>query len=497
MRSSLTVSPEGSLRQRLCGPRAKDVAYGLALLAVTTVLCLPILAVRHPPLVDYPNHLARAYILRHYHDSAVFQRNYAIHLAPIPNLALDFIIPLLLRCFSVTAAGRAFLVLTLVLFVAGCHLLGKAVHGRPTWMALPCVFFLYCTEFLWGFMNFIFGLALFLIFLALWLKWRENWTPARLALVTILAASTYFAHLMDYAFAGVAIGVITVWYWKEGERTLGGAALDLVPLLPPALVFGAYMRRGGAVGSLEWDTLRRKAAAAATVVLTYHSLLDACLIAGFLIIAGIALARARRVRVFKPLFVAALAFFLLYLVMPYRLFTGTDADNRFVPAAMVLLVLSIRLDMHSRPARILLISWLALSMVRIGVIWHVWRQLDQRTAVMIDALGTIPMNSRIYPAVCMECESRMEHGLHHAILYATIYREAFVPSLLALESQEVIRLRYPAAVPEAGTPGWTGQLRDYDFVWSYVIPGKAQRDLEQCCKLILRSGEFGIWEIPK
>jgi hypothetical protein len=183
--------------------------------------------------------------------------------------------------------------------------------------------------------------------------------------------------------------------------------------------------------------------------------------------------------------------------MPYRLFTGTDADNRFVPAALLLLVLSLRIEMPRRAARTLLLGWLALSSVRLAVIWNTWRQLDRQASAMIAALNTFPVGSRIYPALCMDCETKTERGLHHAVLYATIYRQAFVPSLLALESQEVIRFRRPAAVKDAGTSGWSEDLSGYDFVWSYVIPGSARRELESCCRLVLQGENFAVWKIGK
>lgn len=497
--SALAVTSENSLPPDFRDVPPKDARYWVLLFTVTIVLILPIIAVRHPPLVDYPNHLARAFILRHYGDTPLFRENYKLHLAPIPNLALDFVIPLLLRRFSVIAAGRIFLVLTVILFAAGCHLLGKAVHQQPTWLALPCVFFVYSVEFLWGFMNFVFGLALFLICLALWLRWRARWTPARLALLTLLVTSTFFAHLMDYAFVALAISVMALWCWSHRETGFVRASLDVFPVIPPAFVFIAYIQGRGRLGSVEWDTLARKAAAAATVVLTYHWPVDTALLAGFLIIAiigALVLLRSGRVQVFKPLFVSALVFLLLYLVMPYKLFTGSDVDNRFVPAGLLLLVLSLRIEIPRRAGRWLLLGWLALSVVRLGVIWDTWRQLDKRTTVMIDVINALPVGSRIYPALCMDCETKPERGLHHAILYATVYRDAFVPSLLALESQEVIQFRRPAIIQEPGTPGWTSRLSDYDFVWSYAIPANAQQDLERCCKLILRGNGFRIWEVP-
>ena len=116
---------------------------------------------------------------------------------------------------------------------------------------------------------------------------------------------------------------------------------------------------------------------------------------------------------------------------------------------------------------------------------------------MISSLNNFPVGSRVYPALCMDCENKRQRGLHHAILYATIYRDAFVPSLLALESQEVVHFRHPATLQDPGAPGWITRLSDYDFVWSYVIPANAQQDLQDCCKLVLQGNGFAVWEIPK
>lgn len=471
--------------------------YWLGVVAVTVILCGPVLSVSHPPLVDYPNHLARTYILYHYHDSPIFQRNYQLHLVPIPNLAADAIVPLLLHKLDLLTAGRIFLLMTIVLFAAGCHQLGVSVHGKPTWVALPCAFFVYCSEFLWGFINFTFGLALFLFCIAFWLKWRPRWTPARLLVLTALVSSTYFAHLVPYGFVAVAVGTMTVWYFFKERANFRQVALDLLPLVPPLFVFAVYMRKSGSVGAISWGSLTEKLAAALSVVLTYDRRIDLLVIVGFAAIVLVLIRHRARIRVFQPLFAVGIVFTLLFAVLPYELFTGQGADMRFVPAAVLLLVSSFKLDLPERTAKGLLLGCLALSAARIASIGYSWRQLDQQTSGAIALLKTLPEGARVYPATCAHCENKMQYGLHHEILYATVYRQAFVPSLLALGSQEILLFRQPAKVEEAGAAGWTSLLTDYDFVWSYVIPDKAERDLEKTCALISREGDFALWRVPK
>lgn len=478
------------------GP-AGSSRYWWALIGITAILCMPVFAVHYPPLVDYPNHLARAYILYHYHDTPAFQQIYRLHFVPIPNLAVDIIIPLLLRCCSVLTAGRIFLLMTIVLFVAGCHELGIAAHGKPTWLALPCAFVVYCSEFLWGFLSFTFALGLFLLCVACWLKWRPHWTTTRLLLLTLMVCCTYFAHLMPYAFTSIAIGVMTIWYVAKGETALRHAALDLIPLVPPLLVFALYMQHGGNVGSVRWDTLKGKIAGLLSLILAYDRRVDILLLAGFFVIVLVVIRHGRSVRVFPPLFVAGLVFFILFLILPYGLLTGGGADTRFVPPAIVLFILSLKISPPPRTAAVLLASWLALSTIRIASIGYTWQAIDKRTSAAIALLNTLPEGARVYPAVCLVCENKFQRGLHHADLYAVVFRHAFVPSLLAIESQEILLLRQPKVYRAPGAEGWTRSVNDFDFVWEYIIPSNTEQDLERCCVMVGREGDFALRRVRK
>src|ERR1700724_2046076 len=80
---------------------------GVALLALCSV---PIFSAVLPPLFDYPNHLARFWLLLTGGNAF-----YAVHWAPLPNLAGDLIVPLLARLLPLEIAGKLFLVLSFAL----------------------------------------------------------------------------------------------------------------------------------------------------------------------------------------------------------------------------------------------------------------------------------------------------------------------------------------------------------------------------------------------
>ncbi|HZZ79206.1 MAG TPA: hypothetical protein VFE62_11845, partial [Gemmataceae bacterium] len=63
--------------------------YGFVLAALALILIVPIWLVDYPPLVDYPNHLARGYILYHHDDVASFRDHFDVDYFSTPSLAMD------------------------------------------------------------------------------------------------------------------------------------------------------------------------------------------------------------------------------------------------------------------------------------------------------------------------------------------------------------------------------------------------------------------------
>jgi hypothetical protein len=99
----------------------------LALLLAAS-LC-PVLLVRIPAMADYPDHLARMYILN---AAGTADQNpfYQIVWALYPNLAMDVLVPPLARLVGAEVATRMFLLLSEILLVAGALAIERVVKGR-------------------------------------------------------------------------------------------------------------------------------------------------------------------------------------------------------------------------------------------------------------------------------------------------------------------------------------------------------------------------------
>src|ERR1700674_3242279 len=93
-----------------------------ALLAAASFL--PVLLTPIPAMVDYPNHLARMYILSQ-NGTPDANPYYEVAWALYPNLAMDLLIPQMARLISVENAARLFLLLSQFLMVGGALVLAR------------------------------------------------------------------------------------------------------------------------------------------------------------------------------------------------------------------------------------------------------------------------------------------------------------------------------------------------------------------------------------
>src|SRR5690349_18089258 len=94
----------------VCGGRDQGrLHWWAAMLLAAAVLLAPLLIADVPPVLDYPNHLARFVLLAAGPDDPVLGRIFTPRWSIIPNLATDLIMPPLLHVVPVHIAGRLLL----------------------------------------------------------------------------------------------------------------------------------------------------------------------------------------------------------------------------------------------------------------------------------------------------------------------------------------------------------------------------------------------------
>ncbi|HEV2186524.1 MAG TPA: hypothetical protein VGR70_04920, partial [Stellaceae bacterium] len=178
------------------GDAAKIFAAFVLLLAVVS---MPLFATVLPPLVDYPNHLARLGLIASGGDEF-----YAVRWAPLPDLAADLIVPVLARAMPLEAAGKLFLVLSFALLAGGALWLNRIVSGRWRWWPLLAFALLYNRSLLWGFINYLCGLGVALCGVALWLALdARRWL--RVPVSAAVALACFFCHFAAFGVYALAI----------------------------------------------------------------------------------------------------------------------------------------------------------------------------------------------------------------------------------------------------------------------------------------------------
>src|SRR5437667_8554931 len=124
--SSRAISPMSSLStSESAAVPARAATAGVtvrSMFVVLVLVCLtlsPLLWAAVPPLVDYPNHLARMWILAQNGTVPELAQNYVVAWRLLPNLAMDLIVPALAQIMPLEIAGRLFIALTMLSLVAG------------------------------------------------------------------------------------------------------------------------------------------------------------------------------------------------------------------------------------------------------------------------------------------------------------------------------------------------------------------------------------------
>ncbi|MBS1853195.1 MAG: hypothetical protein JST79_20025 [Acidobacteria bacterium] len=470
-------------------PQKTSPGYYVLLGLVTLFLLLPVLSVHYVPLVDYPNHVARIYILHGYDTVPAYQQDYRVHFLPVPNLAMDLVLPPFAKYLSPPASAKLFLAMIILLFVWGAHALGEAVHGRPSWIAILCAFFVYNSQFLYGYVNYVFGLGVFCLAFACWLRWRASWTPLRLLVLTLLSLASYISHLTSFGFLGVCLVVTTAHDFIQEGKSSRNVALSLLPLSPSILVALFYGRASQGVGPTEW-LLSPKLMGWAALLASYDHLLD-WILAAMVVVLLLTLGLRTRWKLHRPIFASGVVLFLLFLVLPANYAGTAYVDMRMIPIAFLLCVISLQVETQQRLAQLVFVAMLAIFVVRMADIWIAWKKIDPEIDKQIAAFRMFPENAHVlpvFPTAAMKI-SKEERALEHVILYSTVYEHTYVPTLFAFWQQPVAFRTPPVKVLNKNA------LSRYDFVWSYKPTQAALALLQSSCRPLWMNDGFVIWQV--
>ena len=406
---------------------------GFALLALIAVL--PVISVSLPPILDYPNHLARMHILAALPESADLARYYRAVWTPVPNLAWDAVVPALATIMPVEGAMRLLLAATLLALAGGAMALHRAAFGRWSIWPLFAFLLLYNRMLLWGFLNYLTGVALMLWALAAWIALERRNIGLRIAAGAVLATAIYFAHLA--AFGAYALVVVTMALSAPADR-LKQTAAALVTLLPGAILFlGAPT--SGAQSHIDYGNPFRKFDLPVSIFDNYSRVFDGATFA-VVLIAVIAGLWQRTIVVHAKLRWSLLALLGAYVALPSRLLSASGIDHR-LPVAIALLFVAVSDWGTITPKwrRGITAGMAALLLVRMGVIEAVWLKADRQYAALRPALSHIAHGATVAVAAPSGGVQAGGVPLFHFPALAALDRDAFVDTIFADPRQQPLQ----------------------------------------------------------
>jgi hypothetical protein len=436
-------------------------------------LTLPLLLVDMPPLLDYPNHLARWWLLAGGASDPALARYYAPSWGIIPNLAFDLTVPPLMRLMPVDLAGRAALAASALLPLAGTLAYHRQAFGRGSLWPFGALLVASGGAFLLGFMNFCAGLGLALM-AASW--WRSNGKSRPALSAAVLGAfgvALFACHLAGLLFLAVLVAsdeaedFLTRGFADGWARAAAGrAAVVTAGFLPAAVLCAVSPIAAVSVANV-------RAGMAETVLLMvgpirgYNAGLD-------LAAAGVALAASLvcwregwgrwpvRARIATALLVA------MALAAPERQNGAGFFDMRFACMAWLMLFAGFSpAGAPKVPGCGASLVFAVLMAARLGALCTAWSAHADDLAQLRTAISPVRPGDKVLVARVEEDaapgwwatapSSRRLPGLHAEDLNVggllVLERHAFWPNLFAIPSQQPIRVLPPfdaLEIPQLG-----------------------------------------------
>ena len=501
-------------------------AWWVVLALLSAVLLGPLLIADVPPVLDYPNHLARFVLLAAGPDDPVLGRMFTPSWSIIPNLAIDVIGPPLLHVLPVHVAGRCLLGGILLLNLAGVLALHRALFGRRSYWPLASGLVAYNSGFLLGFMNWGVGSGLAMLFAAAWVTWREVRPATTIAVAVVASVILFFCHLMGVMFFLLLIGSVELHAIRTCRDVLvRSAALLAVVAAPTVLAFLAPIHDQPL--ATHWMDLHDKVIQIASPFINYDITLD--LITAALLYGGVAICVAVGWFVFAPRAIAAVVVLVMvYAASPFDLMSASFVDTRVAIMLGFLLFAAVDPSRVTHPAahRAIAAGLYLLFAVRMAVLADAWTDHRQDLADLRAVIALVPPGARVYMTNVPQDEApaywdagprsrRLSNTLRtdfHMPALLIIERGAFWPILFANPTQQPIRLRpaYARLAQEAhdlpshaalvADPSrGSDALRDFDFVLMLETGADtaAANFVPRCLALVARTDFAALFRVAR
>lgn len=489
---------------------SRKATFWLAFTALLLIQSLPFLVTQTPALLDYPNHLARIFILNSWSQDAFLQQYYQPNWNVLPNLAFDGLGLLLNQVLPIQLAGQVTLLVAVALLATGIVALSAALHGTARSFSLVGFLFIFSHPFTYGFINLILGFGLLLWGVAAWIKLRDRPWPVVLAWSVPFALVLFLAHLFAFGAYGVTLACIELALLRGAARPLAQlqrlVTLGAAQVIVPASLFllASPTPLGGSTTIYTSSLLRRLRSMALSPVRNYNDALDVATFAAVVALLAFGF-WTRRLHIAREMRLALLVLALICLVMPDTLATSGSAENR-LPAALSLLVAASG-SWRASGRREVVVGAMLLALLMVGRTWvtlGVFAQGDRFVHDLKNALVIAPKGARIASVTLTTLsDHRMRPEWEHSICYEVIEKSALVPTIFAFPTQQPLLLglgirnqQFPGdhIVSRPGQPMSAALFEHLDYL-VLVNYAALQAPLPPNLQLISTSADFQVYHI--
>jgi hypothetical protein len=437
--------------------------YWPVALALILISLAPLLVVDVPGVLDYPNHLARLFVLAH-PDDPVLSRFYGPHWAILPNLGFDVLGVALLKFLPVHVGGRILLALSLVAPVLGALAYARAAFGKLSLWSLGAIVMAFNGIFFLGFMNFLLAVGLAFAAAGLWLSLRragrDGWC---LILGALSSALLFFCHLFGVLLFALLIGCQELAPGAHPPRRARVFLMIAAALTPALLLYFASPLSGQIAAVGGWDGKHKIWGLFIPFMTTSKLMTLVTAFAAF----SLVILHWREVRFAPGVKLVMILLGLTYVAAPVTLKGGTLIDIRI--SLMMGLLLFAGMDPQFSPvwkkavfaAIILLVGSRSLI---IGLAWNDHRRdlADLRATMaripararILAVLAENPRTDASNPARNLPDVLRLDE---HLPALAVIERKVFWPHMFADPAQQPLMIRPPfdrIADPTGEVPAW-------------------------------------------
>ncbi|MGH9531705.1 MAG: hypothetical protein ACRD2Q_04885 [Terriglobales bacterium] len=471
----------------------------LLLLVLGASLLAPVWVVRFVPVVDFPNHLARAFVLAHLNDPAYrFSEFYAADWHASPYLALDVILVGLQRALTVETAGRLVLSLSLLALPLAVWFFLRQANPGQDHLGFWSLLIVYNHFLLTGMINMQLSVALCFCILGVWLRFLAHPGPWRWLLLLLAVTGLYGTHLLGFAVTALAVGIVSLRTRLSGRQRIFSALL----FLPGFVLFSFWRASTPESALLAFPSFRARLAAPFLLLENYLPALD---LASALVLLGCVFLACWRNPEFRwnhRWLDVCVALATLFLTLPVIYGRATFVYQRLAPFLFLAALAAIHVGRRAR--------WLApvavlLFIVRMAALSLAFASQQPLLASLDRSIDFCSPHARVLPLVAWKGDSQAHKNYSQFWAYGVIHKGWYSPYIFHDPGVHPLRLRYQPYYPSAPfnlptvyreAPNWGLIQRDYDFVWAFNVPA-FHSELSRIGVPVFEEGDLRVYQMVR